>query len=190
MNKINTDTLFLSLLFLAAGIVLTFCRGFISSLFYISGAILIIYNIFVIAAGILKGQSAIYIPKGLIGVAVGVVMIIMPKFISIGVPILIGLFFLLTGINSFFNVFITKHEQKIFAMSDIISAILLVLCGLFFISHPIKVSAVFSIIVGIIFMIGGISILAILFLRSRKPDEDDVIQIEDYTVKDDNKSDK
>jgi uncharacterized membrane protein HdeD (DUF308 family) len=187
MKKNKFDSLFIGLLSLVSGIILTFRPSLISTLFYIAGAGLIIYNIFVMALGISDGKTSIYVPKGISGIIIGIAMIILPKFISVGVPIVIGFFFLLMGLKNLFEALENKKEKKIMTFSDIFSSLLLIVCGLFFITNAGRVSSAFVKLVGIVLIIVGVAILAIIFLRTKAPKDDDVIEIEDYSIDDDKK---
>lgn len=104
--------------------------------FYIGGAALIIYNVFYMASGITSDKSKIYIPKGVTGIIIGIIMIILPRFIKIGLPVIVGLFFVLAGVSGFFNALEKYSNDMKRRASGILSSIFFVFCGLFIITNP------------------------------------------------------
>lgn len=185
MKIINNDRLYLGIFLLITGIFLTFAMGLISALFYIGGAALIIYNVFYMAAGITSDKSKIYIPKGVTGIIIGIVMLILPRFIKIGLPVIAGLFFVLAGVSGFFNA-LEKYSNDIKRRaSGILSSIFFVVCGLFIITNPSTISGWVLKLISIGFILLGIGIIASTLSKKKKQDtSQDVIEIDDFNIKD------
>lgn len=185
MKIINNDRLYLGIFLLLTGIFMTFAMGLISTLLYIGGAALIIYNVFYMAAGITSDKSKIYIPKGVTGIIIGIVMIILPKFIKIGLPVIAGLFFILAGVSGFFNALENFSNDVKRKFSGILSSVLFTVCGLFFISNPATISGWVVKVISIGFILLGIGIISSVLIRRKKQDTShDVIEINDFNIKD------
>lgn len=188
MKKIKLDAYLKGILLLVIGIFIIFLPSLLSGLFYFLGAALIIYSIITMAIGISKGRYSTSIPKAVIEIIIGFAIIVLPKFLKIGIPIIIGFFFLLSGVNRIFNAIENRQNNPRIWVSSAISALLLIVCGLFFITNPAHVSGTFITIVGAVFIIGGLSVIALQYLRSKAPSDDNsVIDINDFSVKDNDK---
>lgn len=186
LKKIKIDSYAKGIVLLVVGIFVLFLPKLLSGLFYFAGAALIIYSIISMALGISWGTYATSIPKAIVEICIGFALIVFLRFVGIGVPIILGILFLMSGVDGFFSAIEKRRLNPKRWISSAVSSVLLVVCGLFLITNPVNVGSFIVKAVGIILLVGGIALIALEFLRSKKPPEDDsVIHVDDYSVSDD-----
>lgn len=187
MKLLKFDAYLKGIIFIAAGAAIAFFPNLLSGLFYVAGAAIIIYNIIALILSMLAGisdpSSKIVIPRSVGGILLGIAVAAFPKLLAFGLPVIIGLFFCITGLDRL----LAAAEQKkrggswwLPAVSGAFSAIL----GIAFIFNPFSVSRTFTKIMGIIFIIGGVVMLAAAF-RNKNESSSSVIDIDSFTVRDD-----
>lgn len=183
MKFLKFDAYVKAMLVIAAGAAIAFFPQFISGLFYIAGAAVIIYNIIAMIVGIVKGLGAFVIPRSAGGILIGIAVTIFPKLLTFGLPVIIGVFLCVTGLERLLTAAeIKKHGGSwgLTAISGACSAIL----GIIFIFSPFSVSRTFIKLVGIAFIIAGI-IMLIAAYRGKDGDASSVIDIDNFSVRDD-----
>ncbi len=186
MKIIKADSWFIGLLLVLAGIFILFLPGMFSFLFYIAGIAAIVYGIAAILGG--KGQSA-SMAKGILAILAGVALFILPKLLSVGVPMIIGVILTVTGISRAFTAAEHKDNPRV-RNSAIITALWTIPLGIFFIIKPGFLSHTIMTIVGAVLLIAGIGVLIFAYFTgsrntSAKGRDDSIIDIDNFTVHDD-----
>lgn len=184
MKIFKADSYFIGIILLAAGIVIAFFPQFLSGLFYIAGAVIIIYNIILLIFGFTRGVSEFSLISSAIGIIFGLAVTAFPKLIAFGLPVIIGICFIVLGIKGILTTIERKRSCKSWILQAVAEAVLII-CGILFIFNPFGVTKTFIRLAGIILIIGGIAIIALSCLKNKKSPSSSVIDVEDFSVSDD-----
>ena len=184
MKIFKIDSCFRGILLLAAGIVITFFPQFLSGLFYIVGAAVIIYNIILLIIGISCGAAEFSLPGSVFGILFGLAITAFPKLLSFGLPFIVGICLLGSGISGFMNALRAKRAGGSWLFRSVLCAAITV-CGIVFVFNPFSVTRAFTRFVGIAFMIIGVVLTAGGWYRYKNAPPSSVIDVDSYTVHDD-----
>ncbi|MBQ8297889.1 MAG: DUF308 domain-containing protein [Ruminococcus sp.] len=183
MKFIKSDAYFTGILLIAAGFFIIFLPDLLSALLYIAGIAIIVFSV----AKLIGGQRASAdISKTVGEVLVGIAVLALPKLLSVGVPIIIGLCLLISGIGRLLRLLEIRKYGSVKAASVIASAVLIVL-GLLFILMPGRMSHSFINIAGILFIAAGIAVILFSNRKNKNKSsyDDSVINVDGYSVRDD-----
>ena len=156
------------LLFL--GIILTFnSEGFLSFLFIILGACLLLYGIYKFIRYFKVKQQFHYDDNVMMVNAVGsctigLLTILLASFITNAISILTGIWLIFAGINKLSTATLYKINQPKFYVVELVSAILFVLLGV----YSIFADNVILMVLGIILIVYAISDLIRYFISKKK----------------------
>lgn len=168
---------FTSILLIAAGAAVMILPKMLSVLITAVGIIVILFSIFTIVT---SSENPIKTGQGISGIIIGAVIIILPHLIRFGVPLLLGLFLVSTGIKFTFAALSSTKNMIVQAIVGIV----IIASGITIIIHPFEFNdLVLRIIAGIFIFCGIIRIIPGFVI---KPEENppSEITIDDFDVKD------
>lgn len=172
---------------IAAGICLAFLPSFISWLFVISGICVILFSGIKLISSGAKGKSSSACIGGLI---LGALLIFTPNILSFLVPVLIGIYAAFNGAEIAVKAYERRKQGGLWLVSLIIGSVLFFI-GITICFRPYSTSGTLTKLFGIVLIASGIfSIIARRGTEvsvSRK--KSSVIDIDSFTVKDDDGSD-
>ena len=119
--------------------------------------------------------------KLIFGIIIGTLIIILPNFLSLGIPIVAGAFILVNGIERLIKAFeIRKGGYKwcIPAVAGVIFSVF----GIYILANPKEISLTICRLIGVAILIIGIYKLAASLLSNKSNNNSDVIDIDDYKV--------
>lgn len=182
MKFFKSEAYLTGAILLAAGIVIAFIPKFISTLFYIAGAAMIIYNIILLILSCTKGTAPIFAAKSISGILIGFLVCAFPTLLSFGLPVVFGIVFSLTGAERIISALQLKKTGRPWLFMAVLGVIALCF-GAFLFFNPFSASALFKRILGIILIAGGIAVIVSELRAKEAPPS--VIDIDDFSVKDD-----
>lgn len=143
----NSGYIAKGILLTITGIVIAFMPGIITWLFYIIGGIIIASCILMFLTSLSGGDFML--PTSIFGVLIGVGFMLLPKFLSVTIPLVAGIVFGVMGISRLIGA--TKQEKSRDSRigSGIVGAVLLA-AAIFLIFDPFKANAAARLIIGII----------------------------------------
>lgn len=164
INKYFNLSISSSILFIILGIIILIFPNLSLNIFsYIMGIFTIILGIYLIILEMKYRNIYALIDtslSGILSIIVGIIILIYPKTIAIFIPIVLGIWFI---ISSFMKLRIShylKYINSSLYLSTIIINILSIICGIIFIINPLTSSTVITIYIAILLIIYSISNLS------------------------------
>lgn len=182
MKFFKSEAYLTGAILLAAGIVIAFFPKFLSTLFYIAGAAIIIFNILALIIAGTKGTAALFAAKSISGILIGFLVCAFPTLLSFGLPAVFGIIFSLTGAERIISALQLKKTGRAWIFMAVLGVISLCF-GTFLFFNPFSASTLFRRILGIILIVGGIAVIVSEYRAKEVPPL--VINIDDFSVKDD-----
>ncbi len=162
---------------IASGIIVAFFPSIISLLFYFIGTAIIIFCVVNIIKALLKANSLLIIPN-IIGILIGSAITSLPHFIQTIIPLTIGIILAFNGID-----FIGKAISNVGSrIVNIILAIVALGLGCTLLFNLVTAGNATRIIAGLIMIITG----AYDFFMNKKGNNSGIVDVDSYSVKDDN----
>lgn len=186
MNKIKNDTLFCALILILGGAVIALFPSFLSKVFAIIGAAVVIYNIIRIVLVFTGGGSSVTAIKSFFGIFLGIMIFILPTLIEFSIPVIVGVIICSAAVKRILLAVELKQRSSSWIPSLVIG-IILAAAGLIFIFNPFAVSTLFKRIIGIVLIASGILWLLSDYNKGHTAGNSSIIDIDSYTVHDDNK---
>ncbi|MCM1315333.1 MAG: DUF308 domain-containing protein [Prevotella sp.] len=168
------------LILLISGIIIAFFPGIISSLFYIIGVAVIIFNVINIIRSLTAGNPNV-IPD-IIGIIIGGAITSLPHFVQTIIPLTIGLILAFNGIDYAARA-LNNNGSRI--VNAVLAAIDLVLGGTL-LFHLVSAGNATRIIAGIVMIATGIYDF-ISDKKSGNGGNSEIIDVDSYSVREDNK---
>ena len=168
------------IIMLVSGIIVAFFPNIISSLFYIIGMAVILFCLINIIKSLIAGNPVI-VPN-VIGILVGGAITSLPHFVQTIIPLTIGFILAFNGIDYACKA-IANTDSRVL---NIILAVIGIGLGGTLLFHLVTAGNATRIIAGLIMIATG----AYDFFTSRKSGNDGnsgIIDVSNYSVKDDNK---
>lgn len=158
LKRIYRASIITSALLFLFGIILIFnSEGFIKSISAIIGIILLIIGILPVADFFRNRKddsvSSIALIPGLFSIVCGLMFLLNEDMLLILVPVFIGVWMIINGVNKFRFAFELKDQNESSWIITFIFSILVVLCGGYFIVNPIRGAKIVSQTLGIIICI-------------------------------------
>ena len=167
-------------LLIVSGLILAFFPDIISYIFYILGSSVIVYYIIKFIMSCVNEKNY-KLHELIFGIIIGTLIIILPNFLSLGIPIVAGAFILVNGIERLIKAFgIRKGGYKwcIPAVAGVIFSVF----GIYILANPKEISLTICRLIGVAILIIGIYKLAASLLSNKSNNNSDVIDIDDYKV--------
>lgn len=182
MKLLKADSYLKGILLLAAGIIVTFLPSALSALFYIAGALIIGFYVVTMIIGKTNGTANVSMTNTIIGIVLGIVVMLFPKLLSFGIPVIVGVVLAISGINGIIKALERKKNGSTWIF-NIVAAGVLAIAGVTFIFNPFGTSKTFIKLLGFALIIVGIVIIALTWYRSNNNSSGGVVDVDDYTVK-------
>ena len=167
-----------------AGIILAFFPQLISGVFHFAGGIIILISAVILVISLTSGKKDSAVRSGCImGLVVGVLTSILPDLTSVLVPIIIGTLLAVSGLNFLTRAKVSSGRRKtvFYAVS-----VLLIVFALAVMLNIVDSGKTVRIIAGTAMAVTGF--YNFFLERSAKSEEvPDIIDVNDFTVKDDSK---
>ena len=157
INKYINLSIVLSILFALCGVILiVWPKASLDTIGYILGAFLLVYGItnFIDSFTISPIFCLIEMISSVLSIVIGVALFLNPNIMENLLPILLGIFFIISGAFKARISYIIKSANDY--LLPIITSILMILCGIILIVHPQDSAIAVAILTGIIMWIYGI----------------------------------
>lgn len=184
----NFSYILKGILLAVSGVLIAFFPGVITWIFYIAGGIIIAGSILTLLGGLSGGDAGGLFGASIIGVIIGLLVIALPNFIMVKIPIIAGIVFGIMGIVRLIKGLSSKTPQDK-RIVNIILAVIVLIISLFLIFNPFEASSIVRVIIGLI-MIGFAIfnfIVAYMISQRNKNLNPDIIDVDSFTVNDDQK---
>ena len=135
-------------IYLICGILIGFLPGVVSWMLYILGGIIIVSSIFMLLGGMSSGTDSTLAGGAVAGIIIGVIIVLIPKVLHIGIPIAAGVFFFISGITRIVKSF--KEESDGVKKQSLIFGISILLFGCFILAFPYRAGTIARIIIGLV----------------------------------------
>ena len=136
----------------ASGIVIAFMPGIISWLFYIIGIIIIASCVLMLFTSLSGGDFML--PTSIFGILLGAGFMVLPRFLSVTIPLVAGIIFGIMGISRLINA--SKQEKaRDSRIGNVIVGVILLAAAIFLIFDPFKATALARIIIGVMLFLGA-----------------------------------
>ena len=136
----------------ASGIVIAFMPGIISWLFYIIGIIIIASCVLMLFTSLSGGDFML--PTSIFGILLGAGFMVLPRFLSVTIPLVAGIIFGIMGISRLINA--SKQEKaRDSRIGNGIVGVILLAAAIFLIFDPFKATALARIIIGVMLFLGA-----------------------------------
>lgn len=183
INKYFNLSITASILFIILGIIiLIFPRISLSVFSYLIGISAILLGIYLISLEIRYGSIFTLIDtslSGILSILVGIIILIYPKTVAIFIPIVLGIWFIMSSFMKLRISHYLKYISNSLYLSTLIMNILSIICGIIFIINPLTSSTVITIYIAILLIIYSISNLSeIIILKKNINDIDKYLQKE------------
>lgn len=184
MKIIRANELFKGLLLIIAGLVIAILPGFISSVFYTIGIIIILFNAILLIIGYMNNPQNITASKHIFGIITGAVIFFFPKLLSFGLPVIIGISICIFGFEKLIKAVEMKKISDNKWIIHLIISTLSIIIGLYFVFNPFKISTKFRILIGIIIIILGCAKVIYNYKFSNSQDDSGIVDIDKFTIRD------
>lgn len=158
LKRIYRASIITSILLFAFGLVLIFnSEGFIKSISTIIGIILLVIGILPVVDFFRYRRdtaiSGISLISGIFSIVCGLMFLLNENMLMILIPVFIGVWMIINGINKFQFAFQLKDQEEKLWIITFIFSIIIIVCGAYFILNPIRGAKLVSQTLGIIICI-------------------------------------
>ena len=169
-----------------SGVLVAFFPGVINWLFYIIGGIIVFACILTFLSSVFGGEGGFMLPAGLAGAALGVGIMVLPRFVTIQIPVIVGIILCVMGAIRLAKGLAGNDDKK---MTDIILGLLFIAGGVVLVMNPFQAGKALRIMSGLI-MIGFAVFnfyIAYVIKQRNEAFATSVIDVDNYTVEDEKK---
>lgn len=168
------------IILIISGIIVAFFPGIISSLFYLIGTAVIIFCVINIIKSLITANPIAVVPN-VIGIIVGGAITSLPHFVQTIIPLTIGLILAFNGLD-----FVGKAISNVGSrVLNIILAVITLGLGCTLLFHLVKAGNATRIIAGLIMV--GAGVYDFLSGKNSSGGNNGIIDVDSYSVRDDNK---
>ena len=166
------------------GLLIGFVPNIVSVIFYFFGLLIIVLCAVRLIKAIANGTFDVMFAGCIFGALTGVIVMSLPHFVKVQVPLIIGIILTVTGASKLIRTLSADVQKK---TAGIISAAFLVISGLFFMINPLKISGAFRIAIGLAVALIGVFHLYGAYRLKKQNDniQPDVVNIDSFSVNDD-----
>lgn len=188
MKNLKINDYLSKILLIIAGIVIAVLPQFLSGMFYAIGLIVLFLNMFTLLFSMHKKSAALLVPKSVFGVIVGFLIMMFPRLLSFGLPVIIGICLCIFGFERILKALDYKKMASPWIIQMILSFVITIV-GIYFIFNPFSISNSIRRIIGILIIIYGIVSLVLSCRRNKNNNDNNstIINIDDYSISDDDK---
>lgn len=163
-----------------SGIIVAFFPSIISSLFYLIGTAIIIFCVINIIKSLVTANPVAVVPN-VIGIIIGGAVTSLPHFVQTIIPLTIGLILAFNGLDYIGKVVANVGSRVL----NIILAVTALGLGCTLLFHLVTAGNATRIIAGIVMI--GAGVYDFLSVKSSYGGNGGIIDVDSYTVKDDNR---
>jgi len=169
-----------------SGVLVAFFPNVINWLFYIIGGIVVFACILSALSSVFGGEGGFMLPAGLGGAALGIGIILLPRFITIQIPVIVGLILTVMGAIRLTKGITSKEGNK---KVDIILGLLFIAGGVTLLFNPFKAGKALRIMSGLIMIGFAVFNFYVAYVIKQRNDAfvPKIVNVDDYTVEDDHK---
>ena len=144
LKKVYMASIIISILLFGFGIVLIFnSEGFIKSISTILGIILLVIGILPVADFFrnrkeVDNTSGVGLISGVFSIVCGLMFILSDSVFTILIPILVGVWMIINGVNKFRFSFELKDQQQSAWIITFVFSIVIIVGGVLLILHPVR----------------------------------------------------
>ena len=175
INKYINLSIILSVLFMIVGMFLIIWpKASLDTFAYVIGTILIVYGIysFIDSFSINPALCLFQMTNSILSFLLGICVFLNPSIFESIIPIVLGIFFIISGSFSSRLSFVIKNMNSAFILS-LISSILMIICGVVLIINPGNTALVITTLIGIILIVYSVSAIVDMFVFKSRVKEID-----------------
>ncbi len=171
-----------------SGVLVAFFPGVINWLFYIVGGIVVFACVLSLLSSVFGGEGAFMFPAGILGAALGVGIMFLPRFISIQIPVIAGLVLAIMGVIRLSRGLKSDNSDGKKTLNIVLGCIFIVI-GCILLFNPFKASKVMRIITGVVMMLFAAFNFYVAYVIKQRNDAytPKIVDVEDFTIGDDHK---
>lgn len=166
---------------IVSGVIVAFFPGIISSLFYLIGTAVILFCVINIIKSLIAGNPVSVVPN-IFGILAGSAITSIPHFVQTIIPLTVGLILAFNGID-YAGKAIANVGSRVL---NIILAVIALGLGCTLLFHLVKAGNATRIIAGLV-MIGAGAYDSFTSHNSGNGNDSGIVDVDSYSVKDDNK---
>ncbi|MBE6863659.1 MAG: hypothetical protein E7495_03680 [Ruminococcus flavefaciens] len=155
MKISNSDYIAKGLTLIISGVLIGFFPNIIAWIFYIIGGIIVLSSVFMLLGGVNSGMDGTLAGSSIAGIIIGVIVLLLPRVISVGIPIVAGIVFIFYAISRLSRLFKSGEDKNLNKISLGFSLALLAF-GIFLLFRPFAAGNLARIIIGIIMILLGV----------------------------------
>ena len=166
------------IVYILCGLLIGFFPGIVSWIFYIVGGIIIVSSIFMLLGGMNSGTDGTLVGGSLAGVIIGVIVMLIPKILHIGIPIAAGIVFVISGIKRIAEA--VKTDKGSLKNTSFVFGIAVLLFGCFLFFFPYRAGSIARIVIGLVLIALGVFNFYVAHVakqRSSDVSTDDIIDV-------------
>ena len=175
INEYINLSIILSVLFMIVGILLiVWPKASLDTFAYVIGTIMIIYGIysFIDSFSINPALCLFEMTNSILSFLLGICVFLNPSIFESILPIVLGIFFIISGAFSSRISFIIKDIDNSYILS-LFTSILMVICGVILIINPGNTALVITTLIGIILIVYSVSAIVDMFVFKSRVKEID-----------------
>lgn len=169
-----------------SGVLVAFFPNVINWLFYIIGGIVVFACVLSALSSVFGGDGGFMLPAGFGGALLGVGIILLPRFITIQIPVIVGLILTVMGAIRLAKGITSKDGNK---KVDIILGLLFIAGGITLLFNPFKAGKALRIMSGLIMIGFAVFNFYVAYVIKQRNDaySPKIVNVDDFTVEDDYK---
>lgn len=175
INEYINLSIILSVLFMIVGILLiVWPKASLDTFAYVIGTIMIIYGIysFIDSFSINPALCLFQMTNSILSFLLGICVFLNPSIFESILPIVLGIFFIISGAFSSRISFIIKDIDNSYILS-LFTSILMIICGVVLIINPGNTALVITTLIGIILIVYSVSAIIDMFVFKSRVKEID-----------------
>lgn len=186
LNKLYSVSLFTSVVILVLGIFLFMYPGLVIKMISVVLGILILIPGITSLIDYFKSKYQPGLITGVITILISMILIIKTELVASILPFVLGIYFVINGINRFIYAFELKKQNVTNYTVSLVFSILIVICGILFIIDPFegaleitKITGIFMIVYAVLDLSNSIIIkMGLHNLNNKEEMKNAVIEVE------------
>ena len=171
INEYINLSIILSVLFMIVGVLLiVWPKASLDTFAYVIGTIMIIYGIY--SFSINPALCLFQMTNSILSFLLGICVFLNPSIFESILPIVLGIFFIISGAFSSRISFIIKDIDNSYILS-LFTSILMIICGVVLIINPGNTALVITTLIGIILIVYSVSAIVDMFVFKSRVKEID-----------------
>lgn len=181
MSLFKTNALSKGIMLMVTGLIIAFFPDVISKLVYIISISIIFFSSIRMIKSLIEDKSVSFILINSSGIFIGVIIMFLPSFIKIGIPLITGIILGSAGLDRIYTAVDLKRSGCSWIGKTVIGTIFLITALTIFI-HPFRSSNVLRITIGLIIVVIGL-INIFTHIYNKKDHKNTIIDIENNSIR-------